>query len=181
MITVGGALRLDSTGGRRPGGAGRRRGAATGCPVAALILLAAAAGLAACQTPLATSTGEGAAAAAAFRSSIDAGLELYESREFPIAAEYFQHAAFHASRLGDRELERNAVVSECLAWMRARSLGELSDCSRRLEALQRRMRRSDPAVNTLIAFGAIAGGRPLPPLRIPNAVRPLVVTVSEDR
>ncbi len=71
-------------------------------------------------------------------------------------------------------MERRAMTGECTSWLRARRLGELAECTERLEALQRRQRRSDPGLNTLLAIGAIAGGRPLPPFKVPNAVHPIV-------
>ena len=40
--------------------------------------------------------------------------------------------------------------------------------------------RSDGGVNTLIAMGAIAGGRPLPALRVPHSVRPLLASPEKE-
>jgi hypothetical protein len=71
-------------------------------------------------------------------------------------------------------MERKATTAECTAWLRARRLEDLDACAMRLEALQRRERRSDPGLNTLLAIGAIAGDRPLPPFRVPTAVHPIV-------
>ena len=39
---------------------------------------------------------------------------------------------------------------------------------------------ADPGVNTLIALGAIAGQRPVPPLRIPRDVQPLLRAASRE-
>ena len=173
MQDAGGTLRLDSNGGMNAGGAyPHRRGAAIATAIAALLLPAALLA-SACASP-GYSPHVRATAAAAFRVSTDAGLSLYESGEFLLAARRFREASERAVVMGDREAQKTAVAAECMSWLRARRLGQLSECSQRLEHLQRRTRRSDPGVNTLIAFGAIAGQRPLPPLRIPTTVRPLV-------
>jgi hypothetical protein len=114
------------------------------------------------------------AAAARMRASLDTGLDLYESGEFALAARRFRQAAALAGPLDETEVERKATAGECLCWLRARKLGALAECSERLERLQRKARRSDPAVNTLVALGAVAGRRSLPELRIPGAVRSLI-------
>ena len=72
------------------------------------------------------------------------------------------------------------MTAACTAWLRARELAELADCTSQLEYLQRHSRRSDPGVNTLIAMGAIAGGRPLPPFRVPNAIQPLLQQAAQE-
>jgi hypothetical protein len=105
---------------------------------------------------------------------VRSGLALYESRDFVLAAHRFREAAAGANSCGDLTMERRATTGECTAWLRARRLSELSACSLRLEALHRRERRSDPALNTLLAMGAVAGHRPLPPFRVPSAVHPIV-------
>ena len=155
----------------------RWRGAATIGGVAALFSALG------CALPPQMGSDPGAhARAAALRSALDAGLDLYGSGEFVLAARRFAYAADQAERLGDREIERRAVAGECTAWLRARKLAELSACSQRLEALQRRAPRADPGVNTLIALGAIAAERPLPPLRLPDAAKPLIrETVKESQ
>ena len=80
------------------------------------------------------------------------------------------------------QILRESLAHEEHALAAYRRLAELARCSERLEPLQRRARRSDLGVNTLIAFGAIAGQRPLPPFKIPNAVRPLVrASAAENR
>jgi hypothetical protein len=113
-------------------------------------------------------------------TSIVDGIRLYESREYDLAARKFQQAAAQAQSLGDDGRRTDATTSECMAWLRARRLGELGDCSRRLEPMQRRQGRSEPGVNTLIAFGAIAAKRPLPSLAIPNSVRSLVQRSAQE-
>ncbi len=115
----------------------------------------------------------------AARASIDVGLELYASGELVLAAHRFENASHHASVSGDADLARRAVAAECMAWLRARDLPAFSDCSQRLEGLQREARHADPGVNTLIGLGAIAGDRPLPPLRIPHEVLPVVRAARE--
>jgi hypothetical protein len=178
MERVGQPLRLHSTGGRRTGEAAlRRQGAATAVAVAALIAaLAVAVG---CETV--PGTAPRASTAALARENVTAGLDLYESGEFVLAARRFHTASTQASSIRDRALEKKSVTGECTAWLRARRLGELSECTERLERLQRRERRSEPGVNTLIALGAIAGQRPLPSLRIPNTVQPLFRQAADQR
>jgi hypothetical protein len=161
MRTVGQPLRLLSNRGRRTGGAPlRRHGAATVAAVAALI---AAVGVAAGCATGPTSLSRPTPTAAQARANVTAGLDLYESGEFVLAARRFHLASTQASALHER-----------------RRLGELADCTARLEQLQRRERRSEPGVNTLIALGAIAGQRPLPALRIPNTVEPLFRQAAKE-
>lgn len=178
MGTVGQPLRLLSNGGERTGGAPlRRHGAATAAAVA--VLLAAvglAAGCAMGPAPLLRPTPTLAQA----RANVTAGLDLYESGELVLAARRFHLASTQANALGERALEKKAVTGECTSWLRARRLGELAACTARLEQLQRRERRSEPGVNTLIALGAIAGQRPLPALRIPNTVEPLFRQAAKE-
>jgi hypothetical protein len=178
MRKVGQPLRLISTGGRKPDGALlRRHGAATVAAVAALIAaVAAVVGCTAVPTPL---RGPSANADRA-RANVTAGLDLYESGEFVLAARRFHAASTQARTAGERALQKKSVVGECTAWLRARRLGELAECSQRLERLQRRERRSEPGVNTLIALGAIAGQRPAPALRIPNTVQPLFRQAAKE-
>ncbi len=120
------------------------------------------------------------AASRAARSSAEAALDLYEAGEYTLAAERFAHASKRAASAREDALERKSVTGECLAWLHARRLPELAECSKRLEKLQRRARRPDPALNTLVALGAVAGDRALPALRIPTSVRPLVQAVARE-
>jgi len=172
MKAVGQPLRRISIGGRNTDGAFlRRHGAATAAVVAALIALLS--GAVGCET-LAVPASRPSLAAAQARANVRTGLGLYESAEYSLAARSFHAGAVRAHAAGDRVLEKKAVTAECTSWLRGRQLAELAECTQRLEDLQRRGRRSEPGVNTLIAFGAIAGQRPLPQLRIPNTVQSLV-------
>jgi hypothetical protein len=112
------------------------------------------------------------------------GLGLYDQGEFVLAATRFSEAAHGLRSAGHRERAREATAAECTAWLRARRLRELDDCSERLSALVRRSRHSDPGVNTLIALGAVAGDRPLPPYRVPPRVQRLLratAVAAEDQ
>jgi hypothetical protein len=122
----------------------------------------------------------GTSHAASARSNLTAGLGLYESSEFALAARRFDTAAQQASAAGDRELEKQAVAAECLAWLRARNRSELSECTPHLEYLQRHSQHSDAGVNTLIAMGAIAGERPLPSFHLPTAIQPLLQQAAQE-
>ena len=175
-------LRPDSMGGVKAGEARRRwPGAAVVGATAALCLLATSVvGCAASRASKLSPSLRGAAAAQ-YDSSVELGLGRYEAGEYAIAARHFQDAAARADLLADPRREHAAATAECVAWLRARRLAELARCSERLEPLQRRARHSDLGVNTLIAFGAIAGQRPLPPLKIPSAVRPLVRASAAER
>ena len=148
----------------------RRHGVAIAAAVATL------APLVACQTPAARDPAQ----AQRVRASVDAGLNLYEAGDYVLAARRFQEAAQGARLCGDLTLERNTTTAECTAWLRARRLGDLAACGERLETLQLRGRRSDPALNTLLAMGAVAGGRPLPPFRVPSAVYPIVRASAQE-
>jgi hypothetical protein len=172
MKTVGRPLRRIPIGGRiEEGATPRRPGAATAAAVAALTaVLVAGAG---CET-VAPAAPHTTSAANQARAELRAGLGLYETAEYSLAARRFHSGAVEAHAARDRALEKKAVTSECTAWLRARQLTELADCTNRLELLQRRERRSQPGINTLIAFGSIAGQRPLPELRLPTEVQSLV-------
>ena len=172
MTSVDRALRRLSFGGESADAAadGRRRAAAA---LAAAALLAVFGGALACETPSAAPR-RGPSNAAAARSNLSAGLGLYESADYTMAARRFEEAGKWARAARDRTLEKQAVTAECTAWLRARELSEFTDCTSRLEYLQRHSRSSDPGVNTLIAMGAIAGNRPLPPFRLPAAIQPLM-------
>ncbi|MDJ0847645.1 MAG: hypothetical protein QNK04_04585 [Myxococcota bacterium] len=111
---------------------------------------------------------------------VRSGRVLYESGDFVLAANRFHEAAVGARNCGDLSMERKTTSAECTAWLRARRLSEFSSCTERLETLHRRERRSDPGLNTLLAMGAVAGGRPLPPFRVPSAVHPLVRAAAKE-
>ena len=146
-----------------------RRGAPGARRLAVCLLLAGSLGCA--------STGP-RAVPGAVDADAQAGLDLYAAGEFEMAAHRFGAAAAEARRCREPELERRARAAECTAWLRAGRPGRFAACTDRLETLQSRARVSDPGINTLIALGAIAGGRPLPPLRLPGEVRPVLRAVS---
>lgn len=167
MGFAGAALRHTSDGGKKRGGARLRwRRAAAASAVAALMPLVA------CQTTPAPAPDP--EAARQVMENVRSGLTLYESRDFVLAAHRFNEAAAGARNCQDLSMERRTTTAECTSWLRARRLPELASCTERLEALHRRERRSDPGLNTLLAMGAIAGHRPLPPFRVPSAVHPIV-------
>ena len=114
------------------------------------------------------------------RADVDAGLNLYDARDFVLAAHRFHAAAEGAQRCGDLSMERRATTAECTSWLRARRLDDFSDCTDRLETLHRKERRADPGLNTLLAMGAVAGGRPIPPFRVPAAVHPMVRAAAKE-
>lgn len=164
-----------STRGGGTGSQGERR-SRRGVAVA-LTALALLSGCSATRAPRETaSTG----AAESVRSNTRAGLSLYATGDYALAARRFEQAADEARRCGEPAVERRTRSAECTAWLRARRLPELARCSERLEALQRRAARSNPGVATLIALGAIAGDRPLPGLRMPPGVRPVVKAAARE-
>ncbi len=114
------------------------------------------------------------------RADVDSGLSLYGSRDFVLAAQRFREAANGARRCGVLPMERKATTAECTAWLQARKLGDFSACTERLEGLHRRERRSDPGLNTLLAMGALAGDRPIPPFRVPSAVHPILRAAAKE-
>ena len=174
MVCAGTPLRRTSTGGRRTNeGAERWRRAAIVAAIAALTLSLA------CQTPPPAKADDGAAAAEV-RANIDSGLALYEAGDFTLAARRFREAASGARECGVLPMERKATTAECTSWLQARKLDQLSSCTERLEALHRRERRSDPGLNTLLAMGAMAGDRPLPPFRVPSAVHPILRAAAKE-
>jgi len=172
------ALRRFSFGGKSAGGvAPGRRPAATVSAVAAVLVFFS--GVVGCvNTPSAPSRGTSYAASA--RSNLSAGLGLYESSEFTLAARRFETAAQQARAAGEGELEKEAVTAECAAWLRARNRAELAECTPHLEYLQRHSRHSDAGVNTLIAMGAIAGEHPLPSLHLPTVIQPLLQQAAQE-
>lgn len=178
MISVDQVLRRLSFGGKSADGAadGRRRAAAA---FAAAALFAVFGGALGCEAQHAA-TPRGPSNAAAARSNLASGLGMYESADYTLAARRFEMAARQARAAGDRGLEKQAVTAECTAWLRARELSELADCTTHLEYLQRHSNSSDPGVNTLIAMGAIAGNRPLPPFRVPTSIQPLLRQAAQE-
>lgn len=167
------SLRRFSTGGRKTGGAViRRRRVAIASVVAALVPV-----LSACQTPPPPPK---TAEARMVRADIEGGLNLYEAGDFVLAAHRFESAAGGAKRCGDLAMERRATTAECTSWLRARRLEDFSTCTARLEVLHRKERRADPGLNTLLAMGAVAGGRPIPPFRVPAAVHPIVRAAAKE-
>jgi hypothetical protein len=166
------------------GGGGWGAGAATGGRGGGVFgpaptLLGVFGGALGCETPAAVPH-RGPSNLAAAKSNLASGLGLYESADYTMAARRFEEAAQRARAGGDRALEKQAVTAECTAWLRARELSEFTDCTTHLEYLQRHSRSSDPGVNTLIAMGAIAGDRPLPPFRLPSAIQPLMQQAAQE-
>ena len=136
MGSAGASFRRTLTGGRRTGGAMlRRHGVAIAAAVATL------APLTACQTPGPADLEQ----ARRVQAGIDAGLNLYEAGDYVLSARRFQEVAQVARFHRDLPMERKTRTAECTAWLRARRLGDLAACSERLETLQRKGRRSDPA------------------------------------
>lgn len=170
MRRVVALLRPLWNGGTRGGGSGRRPRIATALAVA---ILASCASSAPPADPLAASP-------ARIRVAIESGLDLYDSREYDMAARRFGEAAEAASKTGDRELERRATTAECASWLRAQQLLALGECTARLETLQRRARHSDPGVNALVALGSLSAGRPLPPLRLPDPVHAVLQQAAKE-
>jgi hypothetical protein len=144
---------------------------------AATAALVAAVALVGCVT---TNVDADGVAQAELRSRLDTGLALYGDGEYAVAAPHFARAAQIAQQCGERDLEARARAAECAAWLRAREVDHFAACSERLGVVQRRLRRSDPGRNTLVALGAVAGRRPLPDLRVPDNVRPLLQDVARE-
>ena len=113
------------------------------------------------------------------RRALGKGLELYDEGELVLAAAWFEEAAQHAQKLEDRTTARDATAAACVAWMRARQLAEFSSCAESLEGLQVALGVSDPGINVLIAFGAIAAARPPPHLAIPEAIGEVLLLLRE--
>ncbi len=174
MGLAGRSLRRNSTGGRKLGGAVlRRRRVAVALAIATLVPV-----LAACQTPATPPPDPNEARRV--RADIDGGLDLYDAGDFVLAANRFHAAAEGAERCGSLSMERRATQAECASWLRARRLADFSQCTGRLETLHRKERRADPGLNTLLAMGAVAGGRPIPPFRVPAAVHPMVRAAAKE-
>ena len=118
--------------------------------------------------------------AAAGERALQIGLGLYDAGEYARAGERFRESGnlFRAARV--RERWRDATAAECTAWLRAQYLRQLDDCSQRLGSLLRRDRRSDPGANTLVALGAVAGGRAVAANRIPREIAPILRTMVAE-
>ncbi len=163
MQDVGAALWRAIPGGTQSGGAfWRWRGVAVAMAAAAL---------SACAT---NAPPPSSGSALRLERAIVAGLDLYQAREYAVAAERFHDAAREAHALGDRKTEKSALTAECTSWLRAQRTVEFATCTERLAKRHRRARRPDPGLGTLLAMGAIAGERPAPPFRVPAEVAPLI-------
>lgn len=127
--------------------------------------------LTACVAPGPRTVPADAGIGAATHQAIDDGVRLYESREYPMAAQRFATGARLAEQLGDHPLAWRALAAECTSWLLARQLDAFDGCSVRLEALQRRTHETSGGTNALIALGAVAGGRSQPAVNVPRAVR----------
>lgn len=173
MSRAGASTLWIRSGGGGPGGASFRR------PRAAIVAAVAALTLAACESAPRVGPPDRAAEARRVMQEIRAGLDLHLAGDHALAAPRFRAASQGARRCRDVAMERRATAAECSAWLLARQLAELSECSARLEEVLRRERRSDGAASTLVALGAIAGGRPLPALRLPPDLQPLVSAAAE--
>jgi hypothetical protein len=112
--------------------------------------------------------------AAAYEEAVRAGLDLYEGGEYVIAARRFEEAAREATQLGERSGEKRALAAACTSWLRARRIGEFARCTDRLEHVHRRANRAEPGLAALLALGAIAGDRELPPFRVTPEARALI-------
>jgi len=148
--------------------------------LAGAAIAAAAAGLLACVPAARTGPQPEAGRHAEIQTALRDGVRLYESREYVLAAGRFETAARLAERGGEGRLAARAAAAECTSWLLAHRLGELDACSARLDGLQRRIHRTHPGANALIALGAVAGGRPLPGVNVPRPVRAVVQPGPED-
>jgi len=106
--------------------------------------------------------------------------ELYRSHEYVRAADSFARAADLARELRLGEFARDLRAAECTSWLKARRLSEFAACGELLEAQTRAVPGSNPGVNTVAALGAVAGGRPLPPLRLPGPVQEAVRAAAQE-
>jgi hypothetical protein len=112
---------------------------------------------------------------------VAAGLDLYEGREYAVAAERFHEAAREAYALRDEDTEKSALTAECTSWLRAGRMTAFATCTERLAKRHRRAHRPDPGIGTLLSMGALAGERPAPPYRIPAEVAPLLRDARQGR
>jgi hypothetical protein len=168
MRDAGAGFRRAMNGGTQLTGITRRW-----CGVAAAV---AAAALSACASAPPPDSGS----ALRLERAVAAGLDLYDAREFAVAAERFHEAAREAWSLRDARTEKAALSAECTSWLRARRMLEFAGCTERLEKRHRRSHQPDPGVGTLLALGAIAGERPEPPYRVPSEVAPLIRAARDE-
>jgi hypothetical protein len=161
MWDVGAGQRSASIEGVQTAGGGRLRGYRVAIAAAVSALFACAHG-----APPGT--------AAAYTESVRAGLDLYEGGEYVIAARRFEDASREAQFLRDGPGEKRAVAAACTSWLRARRVGEFARCTDQLEHLHRRANRAEPGLAALLALGAIAGDRELPPFRVTPGAREVI-------
>jgi len=146
----------------------------------------------ACASASGSSAGAGGAA---FERSLRSALALYDTGEYVRAAHAFHalegipapnaHSAFRSAGAGAYRLRRSrtldqVLVAECTAWLRAERMAEFGSCTSRLAALPDRTPGRDPAVNALIALGAIAAGRPAPAVPVPSSVDRLIHQAAQE-
>jgi len=155
MRAVGTELRLAVNGGTGPGGGLRY------WPRVAIA--AAVATLFACAGPNPPGLSR-------MQRSLEAGLELYDTGEYTLAAARFGEASRQARTLRQPEAAKRALAASCVSWLRAGRRLRFAGCTERLEEMQRRARRAEPGIGALLALGAIAGERELPPYRVDPAV-----------
>jgi len=113
-------------------------------------------------------------AQAEFARRMGAGHRLYQESEYALAGRRFGEAAVYAHVHRQMDAEKRATVAECVCWLRSRAVSELDECTRRLDVMHQRAKRSERGIGTLLALGAIAGERPPPPFRIPEDVSPVL-------
>ena len=83
--------------------------------VAIVIAVATPLPLLGCETPPPAAADP--AEAERVRADVDAGLELYASGDYVLAAQRFQSAARGARNCGSLPMERKATSAECTAWL----------------------------------------------------------------
>ncbi len=128
----------------------------------------------ACATDSLSPAGLPAPGPSELHTAIEDGIRLYDAGEYALAGGRFREASGLAESFGERELAFQAVTAACTSWLLARRLPEFDDCTETLAFLQRRTHRTTPGTNALVALGAYAGQRPVPPVRVPPEVRGVV-------
>ena len=159
MRAVGTELRLAKNGGTGPGG-GLRYWPRVAIAVAVATLFAS---VFACAAPPPPGLSR-------MQRSLDAGLELYDAGEYTLAAARFGEASRQARFVRRPEAAKRALAASCVSRLRAGAREQFASCTETLEGMQRRARRVEPGVGALLALGAIAGERKLPPYRVDPAV-----------